>query len=635
MIWNFSQTPSEHAFPVPNVSHSVALKVRVQSLPRQPKYPVLKCSIHSGLAFLSKRTFDPGDGAYRRLEPVGDPPNPLRLQGSPLFCRSLRSPLPQCNSSSPLNPPKISSPLNPRKCPQRPESPVPPNKAVKWMYTRTNGGLSVPPSSDDYSSCCNGAESSGKTESSPIHGFKSLSLIDSSVSPSSSPRPTSGGETNPLIGSLLQERQEVIARIAQRLNFCDPTAPHLPDALFSSPCDSLAPKTTWNSSPRDEGLFKKTKDLSNPYLTAQPHERTRPEVPEYPENSGYPERSRTSLFRTPLSPRSRNRTDQTDPEEPGISRAKPTSCRRLLLTDPTEGSLISEAVQDISRLIQERLQQSQELLHATYKLCREPMIPKPTSNNNNQGQTQHPQSQNCQKQKQNPQPSSHSNGTVFPPSPSSPTDISNGDLNTDRYFCTDTRGKGESRSLNVACLKSEEPSIVKAKPPMQISQQHAHNAKNNPWSALVNPSSPKNSHTLNGAVGAEDFWELQTGLEETRGKRVQTQAHAKSTMQVQDENKDPWASFYSTPTSLTQRTPSPDSAHSSTGHSPLVSVPLWLQYQILHSVCKALLNQPWRIPVQHRLDLIFELIQVLVQGNLPYSIIGTQIVCLLTQMFYE
>lgn len=49
LVWKFSQPPSEHIFPVPNVSHSVALQVRVQSLPRQPTYPTLACSIHTGL----------------------------------------------------------------------------------------------------------------------------------------------------------------------------------------------------------------------------------------------------------------------------------------------------------------------------------------------------------------------------------------------------------------------------------------------------------------------------------------------------------------------------------------------------------------------------------------------------------
>ena len=53
--WSFSQTPTEHVFPVPNVSHNVALKVSVQSLPRQAHYPVLTCSIHTNIGLYEKR----------------------------------------------------------------------------------------------------------------------------------------------------------------------------------------------------------------------------------------------------------------------------------------------------------------------------------------------------------------------------------------------------------------------------------------------------------------------------------------------------------------------------------------------------------------------------------------------------
>lgn len=42
-------------FPVPNVSHNVALKVSVQSLPRQSNYPVLTCSIHTNIGLYEKR----------------------------------------------------------------------------------------------------------------------------------------------------------------------------------------------------------------------------------------------------------------------------------------------------------------------------------------------------------------------------------------------------------------------------------------------------------------------------------------------------------------------------------------------------------------------------------------------------
>ncbi|XP_062404673.1 atos homolog protein A [Sardina pilchardus] len=333
LVWNFSETPSEHAFPVPNVSHSVALKVRVQSLPRQPNYPVLKCSIHSGLPLFAKRGLDPAEGLVRGselAEALGPHLHP-RLPGSPLFQRPLRTSLTQ-------------SPLNSRKCPL-PEA-VPPNKAVKWFYSTLSSSPDGRP--------LDGTESpkAPPGRESPVRAFKSLSLADPLATPGPSPRPLSG-ETNPLIGSLLQERQEVIARIAQRLNFCDPTAPHLPDGLFSSSTPQ-GPKSMWSAAPEQESLFKKTKEP--PGHPAQASQQSSAE-----------ERSRPSPFHTPVSPRSRSRLEHK-PQNPA---SKPASCRRLQLPEPSDGPTLSEAVQDISRLIQERLQQSHQLLHCTYKLCRQ------------------------------------------------------------------------------------------------------------------------------------------------------------------------------------------------------------------------------------------------------------------------
>ena len=56
--------------------------------------------------------------------------------------------------------------------------------------------------------------------------LKSFSVVDSSDSSRQSSW-QSVGETNPLIGSLIQERQEVIARIAQHLIHCDPSTSHV------------------------------------------------------------------------------------------------------------------------------------------------------------------------------------------------------------------------------------------------------------------------------------------------------------------------------------------------------------------------------------------------------------------------
>ncbi|KAM9481024.1 atos homolog protein A [Clarias gariepinus] len=524
LIWNFAQSPSEHSFPVPNVSHSVALKVRVQSLPRQPKYPVLKCSIHSDFSFLGKRTPDhqegPLEGAYSRGQTISDPPNPIRLQSSPLLCRSLRSPLPLHDRTSPLNQ---------RKCP---ESPILPGKAAKLLFSRTNGVL----------------ESSGKTNaelpspsSSPTRDFKSLSNPTFS-NPSLSPRPSSA-ETNPLIGSLLQERQEVIARIAQRLNFCDPTSPHLlPDALFTPP--------------GDEGTFKKTKDP--PSVQTSDRNGTR---------NG--EWSQTSSFQTPLSPRSRSRVDRSEPEESRTS-PKPTSCRRLLLSaDSKEGSMIIEAVQDISRLIQERLQLSQELLHAKYKQCRESstLISSPNQNqsqNHRQNQNQH-QTQNHNHQLKTNSHASYANGTI---------NTANGETSSNLRVHTETPDRRAlSENQGRSGPQNKEPSITRPQPLSQTS--HAYSAKNDPWTSLLN--SPKSSYSLNGVAGVNDFnhrqdlQDLQVGKENQR-RRIETQIQPSSSVPGQDEDQDPWSSLSSTPTSLnTHHSPSPDWTLNNTAHNTLRS----------------------------------------------------------------
>lgn len=515
LIWNFSQTPSEHAFPVPNVSHSVALKVRVQSLPRQPKYPILKCSIHSGLAFLGKRGLERGEGGNHAGEHHGS----LRLPGSPLFSRPLR----------PSPPPH--SPLNTRKCPSRPESPLPPGKAVKWLYSRLNGGVDAPPT-EAYSLCTNGAESQ-KTSSmeSPIRAFKSLSITDPLVTRSPSPRSISG-ETNPLIGSLLQERQEVIARIAQRLNFCDPTAPHLPDALFTSQ-EPPGHKTTWNSS-QDKERLKKSKEPLFPVPQPQHHNGTSPEIPE---------RSRSSLFDTPLSPRSRTRLDGVDRESQ--TSPKLSTCRRLVLSDQSaEGSLIADAVQDISRLIQERLQHSYSLLNGTYKLK--------TSHSeqvdaNHGGQT---------------------NGFVSPPSHKKFSSAPNGAASTDPRMSQATKCRSPESSrhkrdcsprppLDVASSKLEDHSVTKSQPLM--ASNHQQYASRESWTSLKNNFSHASSPQENGLTQTGYLQPSKT-QETIHEKGAEKYVQDGSTCPEKDENQEPWASPSSTPAKFTFKTPSP--AHS-------------------------------------------------------------------------
>jgi len=111
---------------------------------------------------------------------------------------------------------------------------------------------------------CYNATGDNKTQSHeiPVRTFKSFSLVDFRVSNGHcSHQPT--GETNPLIGSLLQERQEVIARIAQHLIHCDPaTSPVVAGRPFNVCENSSATPKTFRSTYEDENLPRKGKETS-------------------------------------------------------------------------------------------------------------------------------------------------------------------------------------------------------------------------------------------------------------------------------------------------------------------------------------------------------------------------------------
>ncbi|KAM3876572.1 atos homolog protein A [Diretmus argenteus] len=406
LVWQFSQPPSEHLFPVPNVSQSVALRVRVQSLPRQPTYPTLACSIHTGLPPLYSKTpnLNPNlnsHGGLPTLKKNQDPskdnllhnsnlplysksPNPMsslpintlpipnlpinnipinslpHTGVSPLYGKRGQEPadshghtyqngeLPQVNTPHRQGSPLFHRPSHsPTSSRSHSPSPLPPmGKAGRWLYSALNGS-SDPMQVEDYGPGMNSGESSKGPAPEPLRAFKTFSLAEPPRCPS--PRPITT-ETNPLIGSLLQERQEVIARIAQRLNFCDPTAPPLPPGLFTS---DTPPKAMWGSN-HDDVTVSKTKE---------------PEVPPY-ELAG---RVRPTPFDTPMTDASFRKRDSSSP--------KPATCRKLKLTETTDreeernaeserdrerkkdrererekdNSLIAQAVQDITRLIQERL----------------------------------------------------------------------------------------------------------------------------------------------------------------------------------------------------------------------------------------------------------------------------------------
>ncbi|XP_061670528.1 atos homolog protein A isoform X2 [Syngnathoides biaculeatus] len=403
LVWQFSQPPSEHIFPVPNVSQSVALQVRVQSLPRQPTYPTLACSIHTGLPPLYSKTpsLNPNfnsHGGQPTLRKIQEPNKETLLHSSNIYSKSSSSvsgrlingmPIPNLPINNiPIN---MATPLPYSKKNQEPiekrtyqngelphvnipqsqdppllhrssRSPTPSHSHSpsplpgKWLYSPLNGSSESPPL-EDYGCSTNSCDRPKAPLPEPLRTFKSFSVAEPGRCPS--PRSTAN-ETNPLIGSLLQERQEVIARIAQRLNFCDPTAPPLPPALFAT---DNSPKATWGSS-HDDMVASKTKE---------------PEVLPY-ECVGH---ARPSPFHTPSTTTTSFHKRETSP--------KPAVCRKLRLTEmrdgsaeserdkereksgekERDGSLIAQAVHDITRLIQERL--SVPSLSPSHSRCGSPL----------------------------------------------------------------------------------------------------------------------------------------------------------------------------------------------------------------------------------------------------------------------
>ncbi|XP_072201186.1 atos homolog protein A isoform X2 [Excalfactoria chinensis] len=239
--WTFSQTPTEHIFPVPNVSHNVALKVSVQSLPRQSNYPVLTCSIHTNLSYYEKQ-----------------------MKERKLYQHSESSTAELCSTSSPqrvrgkqawtMIPEGL---LNVKKTPEFTSS----LRNLK-LYPSTGLGSDFAASQSKVQ-CYNAAvDSKTQAHETAVRTFKSLSLVDSRVSNGHCSH-QSTGETNPLIGSLLQERQEVIARIAQHLIHCDPaTSPVVAGRPFNMHETSTATPKAYRSTYEDESLLRKGKETS-------------------------------------------------------------------------------------------------------------------------------------------------------------------------------------------------------------------------------------------------------------------------------------------------------------------------------------------------------------------------------------
>lgn len=228
-VCQFSQPPAEHLFPVPNVSQSVALRLRVQSLPRQPTYPTLACSIHTGLTLapLYSKTPSLKPNLSPNLYSKTPSLNPGLNPNLPLYERSHNSkeshngaalpfsglpfpsppslPLPSKRGLDPtdshghssqngsdlprVNKGQTSSPyhlpLSPRPSP-RPHRklsstlPLPPGgKTVRWLYALTSDPSDdITHTTEDYGKAVNGAESSKGRGSEALRAFKTYSLAE-------------------------------------------------------------------------------------------------------------------------------------------------------------------------------------------------------------------------------------------------------------------------------------------------------------------------------------------------------------------------------------------------------------------------------------------------------------------------
>uniref|UniRef100_A0A8C9SI17 Atos homolog protein A n=1 Tax=Scleropages formosus TaxID=113540 RepID=A0A8C9SI17_SCLFO len=493
LVWQFSQPPAEHAFPVPNISHSVALKVRVQSLPRQPNYPVLKCSIHTSLTFYEKRG---RDWDAREV-------SQHRGQSSSPFLRPSHSPVRPGGGSSRIS--------------QRPEV-LPPDKAAKLLYPRLTSSPDDRPL-EGYGTSINGAESSkGLAPEVPVRAFKSLSLVEPMMTASPVPRPPLG-ETNPLIGSLLQERQEVIARIAQHLNYCAPSTPHIPDSLFTG-METQVPKSLWCPAEGDAHVRKVKENTGPSYVNGSLPEQT-------PNGMG-----RSSASETPLRLCNKPKANSESRPSPKLS-----TCRKLLLPDPAENPRISDVVQDISRLIQETIQQSHgrcnKLLLGTHMGCKEG-----TPN------TTHRVRDACS--------ASSRHKDQAPGLDVSPDLLSaNG---VDSNICTGSRSGSVKVTNNVCQENSHKPhSVASVKLDAAVKQEL--NASGSLHNDKRGKSVPSNSQQR--ALHSEDTHEQNLKMAENISSKGT--AHPKDPKQkvhAQDENKDPSAPTLLT--SLPQRRPSPE-----------------------------------------------------------------------------
>ncbi|XP_008575534.1 PREDICTED: protein FAM214A [Galeopterus variegatus] len=240
--WNFSQTPIEHVFPVPNVSHNVALKVSVQSLPRQSNYPVLTCSIHTNIGLYEKRIQEHELKTHQHCSP--NEAEQCSTNSSQRLCSK------QTWTTAPES-------LLQAKHGTTPEY----SAAVKNVRLFPGTGSRSDYGTSQANTLGFGGTGDTKSHETSMRTLKSLSMIDSSFSSRQSSW-QSVGETNPLIGSLIQERQEVIARIAQHLIHCDPSTSHVSGHPFNTQDSSSLTSKLFRVSQENENV-RKCKEASS------------------------------------------------------------------------------------------------------------------------------------------------------------------------------------------------------------------------------------------------------------------------------------------------------------------------------------------------------------------------------------
>ncbi|XP_040198645.1 protein FAM214A isoform X2 [Rana temporaria] len=234
--WNFTHTPTEHVFPVPNVSHNVALKVSVQSLPRQSNYPVLNCSIHSDLGFYEKRF-----STHEQKSVL--PPRELKESRQYGVLNSQHSCSKQTWTVGPegLMQARTSLSMNLTI----------PARSIKLISGGGSGyDIGTSPSKVQGFSMVNDLK--GAPPDSPVRSFKSLSLVDTP----NNLHANQPAEANPLIGTLIQERQEVIARIAQHLLQCDPANTHITNRSLKLHDSSTICSKIFRNQSEDENFNK-------------------------------------------------------------------------------------------------------------------------------------------------------------------------------------------------------------------------------------------------------------------------------------------------------------------------------------------------------------------------------------------